>query len=515
MRLGRVPRRCLTTMACLVSSAVVMAACSTDPAPTKSATPTDPTTASSPADGGVPSPTAQQAAQKKPNIVLLMTDDQALSDMSVMPKTRRLIGAAGVTFSRAFSSYPLCCPARTTMLTGQQAHNHGVMGNDPPWGGYGKFRDEKATLAVWLRAAGYRTTMLGKYLNGYPVPGKETFVPPGWTNWLVPVVGAYRYDKYTINQNGRLQSYSKYQARYVADRVSGLVETESATDQPFFLWASFLAPHVGMPVEPDDPRSRDREATDTPSVEPKYRDSLRGLRLPVTPAVNEGDMSDKSTFMTRQPPRPIADLREAYQQRLESLRSVDDAVEQIIGSLKRAGSLRDTYVMFVSDNGFLVGQHRRFNKVFGYEESIRVPLMMRGPGIPANSTVDQQVSLVDLSATVASIAGAKPSHDLDGVSLLPMIGHPELFKERPMLLEAGGWPFPNQTRLYTGVRTADDVVMLKWYDGVREIYDLKSDPLQLDGTASAQEMSQEGRLAGDLQVLEDCAGVTCNELPDP
>ena len=178
-----------------------------------------------------------------------MTDDEALDDMWVMPKTRQLIGSGGATFDRAFSNYPLCCPARATVLTGQYAHNHGVMGNEAPWGGYTKYVDERDSLPVWLHAAGYRTAMLGKYLTGYPLKGHDTYVPPGWDDWRVPVDGTYNYEYRTVNVNGRLRKYHEYQAGYLADQADEVI-SQQAPGKPFFLWASFLAPHAGDPLDP-------------------------------------------------------------------------------------------------------------------------------------------------------------------------------------------------------------------------------------------------------------------------
>ena len=142
----------------------------------------------------------------KPNVVLFLTDDQTLSEMRVLSVVKRRIGGLGTTFTHAFSSYPLCCPARATLLTGQYAHNHGVMGNAPPEGGFQALEDDE-TLAVWLRRAGYNTLMLGKYLNEYELPATRSYLPPGWTQWQVPVMGLYNYRSFTMNENGRLVHY--------------------------------------------------------------------------------------------------------------------------------------------------------------------------------------------------------------------------------------------------------------------------------------------------------------------
>ena len=216
--------------------------------------------------------------------------------------------------------------------------------------------------------------------------------------------------------------------------------------------------------------------------------------------------------MRRLPKLALDEVTIAHQQRLESLRSVDDAVAKIVETLKSRNLLDNTLLVFVSDNGFLVGQHRWYQKILGYEEAIRVPMLMRGPGIPAGVHVSQQVSLADLGATIAATAGAKPGHLLDGVPLQPLIDDPHRLADRAMLLEAGGWPFPLKKRLYNGVRTADNRVMIRWYDGEKEVYDLNSDPDQLDGGISAAERPHVSALERALDGLATCRGSACNRV---
>ncbi len=481
----------------LLVTCLALAGCQGDPGPA--------------ADTGVVVGAGPASAVGRPDVVMFLTDDQSLRDLSAMVRTRRWMRRTGTTFTRAFSQYPLCCPARATLLTGQVAHNHGVMGNEEPWGGFTLF-DDSRTLPLWLQAAGYRTLYLGKYLNGYPLAGEETYVPPGWDEWHAPVRGIYNYRHFQVNDNGTLHRYRRYQADYVRRRAVQLVTTYAAGEQPFFLWAGFLAPHAGLPVEPDDPRATHGPgAVDTPAVARRYRDSEAGRRLLAKPSVNEADMADKGPLLRDRGTYPRAQLREEEQQRREALRSVDDTVAAVLAALRRAGELDDTVVVFTSDNGFMVGEHRWNHKILGYEESARVPLLMSGPGVPRGETRRALVSLTDLPATILDLAGAEPGLPQDGISLLRVLDDPGSVTRRSLLLEAGGsLTHRTASRLYTGVRTADGHVLLRWYDGSEEVYDLTTDPFELDGGVSAAEAPRLDDLRARLAALQDCVGAECS-----
>lgn len=442
------------------------------------------------------------------NVVLFVTDDQTLDELAVMPRTRRLIGEAGTTFRQAIAQYPLCCPSRATLLTGQLAHNHGVLGNEEPWGGYGHF-DESETLPMWLQDAGYRTAMVGKYLNGYPDPADPdgaTHVPEGWTDWHVPVVGPYQYRSFTVNENGTLVPRKQYQSAWTAETVSSLVRRYAEGDPPFFVWAGFLAPHVGGPREPDDPAGEGRVGT--PAVEDRYRDTVTG-GLSSKPSRRETDLRDKPSWLDERSVLDPAAMDELFRQRRESLKSVDDAIARVVETLDATGELEDTVLVFTSDNGTMLGEHGFNQKIYGYEESIRVPLLMAGPGVARGAVRDQLVSLTDLPATILDLARAKPGLPQDGVSLVDASNDPGHLAERHLLLEAGGWPNEDQERLYTGIRTSDGRVLLRYFDGWIETYDLVDDPFQLDGTTSAAEREWRKELLAELDRLETCVGEEC------
>ena len=447
----------------------------------------------------------------RPNVLILETDDQTAESIRVMPNTLKLLGAKGTVFDNSFVSFALCCPSRATLLTGQYAHNHTVLGNQPPAGGYRKL-DHTNTLAVWLRDAGYYTVHLGKYLNGYG-SGNQTEIPPGYVEWYGSVdPSTYRFYGFTLNENGRLVTYPQDEFNYQTDvygRKAVELVTRLAPDRrPFFLWTAFLAPHSGGGVaDPDDPNN-----FATPEPAPRHRDRFAAEPLPKPSSFNEEDVGDK--------PAPVRSrnrfgaarenaIRENYQQRLESLLSVDEAIMAVLEALRRAGELDDTLVVFTDDNGFFHGEHRiQSGKVFAYEPSIRVPLIMRGPGIPRGVRLSQLVSNQDLAATIVDAAGARPRRVLDGRSLLPLMEDPLTEYGRDLLVEgsAGGLGF--------AALRSRNYLYVEWSNGEQELYDLRQDPHQVTSRhADPAYASLKSGLARRLLVLRTCSGSSCLAHP--
>ena len=336
-----------------------------------------------------PAPGAEAIAageDRRPNVVVLMTDDQTVADLDVMPHVRRLLAAAGVTFDRSYVSYPLCCPSRATYLSGQHAHNHHVLGLYPPTGGYGRF-DARGSLPVWLERAGYHTAHIGKYMNGY---GSETPAdpPPGWREWYGAVgYSTYRMWGYTLNENGANRSYGSpldqdpalYQTDVLARRAVDVIARRAAAKDPLFLSVAFLAPHHEGP-------SIRRFGGHLVRPAPRHAGRLAAKALSLPPAFNEVDVSDKPSYIRRRPPLDAAQIDRItrnYHDRQESLLAVDEAVAEIVGALRRAGALDDTYVVFTSDNGYLQGEHRvPSGKLLPHDPSSRVPLIVAGRGCP-------------------------------------------------------------------------------------------------------------------------------------
>jgi N-acetylglucosamine-6-sulfatase len=442
------------------------------------------------------------AEQARPNVVVIMTDDQTVESVRVMTNVKRLLRDRGATFRKSFVNFAHCCPSRATFLTGQYAHNHGVLGNGPPSGGYARL-DHTNTLPVWLQDAGYYTAHLGKYLNGYGRTN-PTEIPPGYDEWrgaVEPFAGRF-YD-YILNENGRLNTYRRYQTDVYAGKAARFIERRAPAERPFFLWVAFLAPHRGGPQEPGDPVGQP-----TPVPAPRHRDHFAAEPLPRPPGFNEQNVSDKPIGIRTRPlltPTRIRKIRENYQQRLESLLAVDQAVERIVAALRRAGELDDTLIVFTSDNGFFHGEHRvPGGKVLLYEPSIRVPLIMRGPNIPAGRRVSQRVANIDLAPTIVDAAGATPARVMDGRSLLPVIADPSVPLGRDLLVVRG----PG-TGTFAAIR-APNYLYAEYGNGEQELYDLTRDPFELRSRhADPAYAAVKADLALRLADLRACSGTSC------
>ncbi len=444
------------------------------------------------------------AAAARPNVVVIETDDQTMADLASMPKTQRLIGDEGVSFDNSFVSLSQCCPSRATFLTGQYAHNHQVLTTQPPFGGFTAFHDSE-TLAVWLRRTGYETALVGKYMNQY---GKTdpTYVPPGWSDWF-GLLGpsAYSFRVFDASDNGHPVHFEQqYKTDVLTARSEQFVRQAK---RPFFLWTTYVAPHEGVPPDMLVPR---RFLTTSPS--PLFENAFLGP-MPRTPAFNEADVSDKPVAIRKHPrfgPRGIELLTATWHKRQQSLLSVDQGVRRIVRALERKHALRNTLLIFTSDNGYLIGEHRvRESKVLPYEPSIRVPLLMRGPGIPRGATRSQLVWNGDLAPTIVQATGATAATPADGMSLLDFARDPRARSGRAVLLEGPPQGVKSRAPRFTGLRTPSHLYV-EYADGELELYDLRRDPYELHnlaGDAAVAPLQRE--LAARLARLRHCAGAAC------
>lgn len=445
------------------------------------------------------------AAPERPNVLLILTDDQTLESMRVMEKTLHLLAEEGTTFRNSFVSYPMCCPSRATGLTGQYAHNHGVMGNKAPEGGYHRL-DSKNTLPVWLQAAGYQTAHVGKYLNGYTGPK----VPPGWSRWFgLSDPTTYLMYGYLAIDNGKRVRYGESEADYQTDVLAAKAEAilrDFARDKahrPFFLSVAPLAPHTE--------RSDEAGKGTPPRPAPRHQGRFADEPMPDKASFDEVDIGDKPPNIRRLPrlsPAKKEAVLRSYRARLASLLAVDDLVERLVRALEETGQLDHTVIIFASDNGFLLGEHRvPDGKLLPYEESIRVPLIIRGGGFPAGAKALQPVANIDLAPTIVALTGAHARRQMDGISLLPLALDPAQGRDRDLLLE--GLSRNSARPSYEAIRTPR-WLWVEYRNGSRELYDLEADPLQLRNRQGDPALAEvQADLAQRLAKLRTCAGASC------
>lgn len=436
----------------------------------------------------------------RPNIVLIVTDDQDAGSIAYMPQVTALLADRGTTFADFFVTDPLCCPSRASILRGQYAHNHQVLKNEAPLGGFQRFHDlghESSTIATWLKAVGYRTAFFGKYLNGYPGEQK-TYVPPGWDEWAAVLDWTFYFD-YRINENGRIVSYGSrpedYQTDVLTRKVSDYVQ-QAAGGRPFFIYLAPVAPH----------------APSTPA--PRHRHQFAGVKVPRPPSFNEADVSDKPGWVRgrgRLNPNEIVWMDRLYRKRLRSLLAVDEMLAGLIGALTRAGTLERTYILFTSDNGYHLGQHRlSHGKGTAYEEDIHVPLIVRGPGVPSGQVLEHFALNIDLAPTIAELAGTPAPTFIDGRSLVTLLGgNPPVRADwrQAFLVESFADP-AGTTPGFQALRTRE-YHYVEYVTGERELYDLRADPHELESLHATADATLLTQLASALAALRRCAGASC------
>jgi N-acetylglucosamine-6-sulfatase len=421
--------------------------------------------------------------ERRPNIVLIVTDDQRWDTLNSMPAVRRHLVRGGVTFRNAFTTTPSCCPSRVGLLAGQYSHDSGVLdgsaGNAP--GGAPAFSDG-SSLATWLDQGGYRTGLFGKYLNDYAAM-PTGYIPPGWNAWSTMAQSRpqVRYYDYDLNEDGEIVHYgdapSDYSTAVLQRQAIGFVDG----DAPFFLYFAPIAPHPPSVPAPDDV---------TAAVSPWV----------IPPSFNEANIRDKPDADTE--PLDVAKVRAVRANMLRSLIAVDRAVEAIVDAVDAAGLSNDTYFILTSDNGYLWGEHRRLGKVWPYEESIRVPLVIRPPGRHPTRTVDAFALNLDVPATIAELAGVDPRSPQGGVSLVPLLdGGSGATRDRFVVEFLGYAP---GIPAYSGIRT-HRYLYVEYENGWKELYDVRADPFQLRNLAAGSGASSEliDRLSFSMRRIVD------------
>lgn len=500
--------------------------------------------------GGSAGAVARAATSKRPNIVFVLTDDLDLASYTAAPKRfpeiHRLLAEQGTTFANAFVTDSLCCPSRASILRGQYVHDHGVLDNLPPAGGFEHWQQlgrDSSTVATWLHGAGYRTALFGKYLNGYPDTVAPTYVPPGWDDWASPSGGnPYAEYNYQLNENGRIHHYGVQPADYLVDvlakKSNAFIEQHAGKRQPFFL---YVAPYV--PHQPATPAQR-------------HATAFPGVRAPRPPSYDQADVSAEPAYVRDRPKLPPAVARfddRLYRRRLQSMLGVEDMLAGIVRTLKATKQLDDTYIVFTSDNGFHLGEHRLpFGKQTPYDTDIHVPLIVRGPGVPAGRTVSGFAREIDFAPTFADWAHAPAPGFVDGVSLAPQLRRgSRVAAPRDVLIEhyANGDPTARAARRgqtaadpdddtsppvagtppagpaaalrrlrraavtvlvppYKALRT-DRYLYAEYATGERQLFDVREDPYELHNLAATADPALVARLSRRLATLAACSGATC------
>jgi N-acetylglucosamine-6-sulfatase len=445
-----------------------------------------------------PAPTPTPLAPL-PNIVVVLTDDLDVPTTAELPRLPDLMANRGISFTRAYATQPLCAPSRASILTGQYTHNHGVNGNEPPSNGFVLFRrHEGATLATWLKSAGYRTALVGKYMNAYAWGAGEGYIPPGWDEWYghLAAMEDNRYWEYWVNDNGNVDRHGNKAEDYSVDveakRAAKFIRDSAGRSEPIFLYAAPQAPH-------------------TPAFyAERFGAEFRYSLAPRPPSFNESDVRDKPSWIRQieyMTDAQIDDLDRFQRYRLRCMRAVEDEIDGIIQALAETGRLENTYLFFLSDNGVLLGQHRavgRKNNV--YEETIGIPFMVRGPGV-APRKVDEIVLNIDLAPTLLELARVPIPETVDGASLVPFLrGTTPPQWRTDFIAEAYGLgptlAIRTRDTLYTHNETEEF-----------ELYDTTKDPWQMKNLYKLAEPGAIAAWEKRIQTLSTCRGAGCRALP--
>jgi arylsulfatase A-like enzyme len=399
---------------------------------------------------------AQAPTQRRPNILIFITDDQRRSTVRYMPNTKHWFVRGGRNYLRAYATTPLCCPSRASIFTGRYVHNHGVENN-----ALADTLDQRTTIQRYLQRAGYHTALIGRYLNRWPLEED----PPYFDEWAFFSTSLGHYYGGWWNLNGRRATVASYSTDFIARRTVKLLRERELTDRrPWMMFVATAAPH--RPFTPKVDYARTRVARWRPG-----------------PAVYERDRSDKPPFVQEQRV-PLDRMRRIRGRQIRTLLSVDDMVDRVFRVLGRLGERRRTLAIFLSDNGYMWGEHglgtRGYAKRPPYRNSVAIPLLLRRPGhVLSGSSSTRLVANIDVAPTVLRAAGVAPDHTMDGI---PLTGRRtrsrlllEYFIDRHKTPE---WASTQTTSSQYTEYYADDGQTVTF----REFYDLRGDPWQLSNT---------------------------------
>jgi arylsulfatase A-like enzyme len=447
--------------------------------------------------------------ESRPNIIFILADDFSTNLLQYMPNVQAM-QREGATFANYFVAASLCCPSRSSIFTGKYPHNTGVLTNAPPDGGYGTFNrrgNDSHTFSLALQKAGYRTAMLGKYLNGY-LP-RQNGVAPGWNTWAVAGNG-YPEFNYFLNESGRVHHYGTEPEAYLTDVVAGMADRfiRASSSDPFFIEVATFAPHA-----PYIPAPRDR-------------DSFPGLTAPRTPMFAARPDATAPAWLREIPvlqPVEISRIDAAFRMRAQSVQAIDKMIGQLRATLAALGIDKKTYLVFSSDNGLHMGEYSlRPGKMTPYDIDMHVPLIVIGPGIPAGATIGQIAQNVDLAPTFSELVGEPGPLAPDGHSLVSLLRTPTTAAAMPpdwrhVALIEHHHPTPDPTDpdtpapfsanppSYEALR-GESFLYVEYDHGDRSYYDLTRDPMELRNIVKTVPPARLQQLHDMLHAVVACQG---------
>ncbi|MDQ3957739.1 MAG: sulfatase [Actinomycetota bacterium] len=431
---------------------------------------------------GSPAPASQpELLERPPNVLLIVTDDQRASgSMHALPTVLRVFKRGGRTYTNAFATTPLCCPSRASIVTGRYAHNHGVHTNADGMG-----LDHSGTIQRHLQEGGYRTALVGKYLNRWD-PRVD---PPHFDRFALWLRGIYRHSSFRVNGDVRRPSgyTTRLMTRFATRFLRGF---ESRDDDPWFLWLAPNAPHSPFSAE------ERYEGADTEGWDGNG-------------ATRDKAVSDEPDFIERSQ-NSVTRARQVRRKQLRTLYSVDDQVARVFEVLEELDEERDTLAIFMSDNGFLWGEHGIVGKRYAYTQSIQIPLLLRWPGEVEPGAIDERlVANLDVAPTILEAAGLGSGGELDGTSLLAARS-----RER-LLIEQWG---DEETHVPTMASLRTDSYQYVEYYGrggrvvARQYYDLRADPWQRRNLLGDNDPTNDPEirpLSRRLRADRACSGAAC------
>ncbi|KAI1312779.1 alkaline-phosphatase-like protein [Xylaria venustula] len=487
--------------------------------------------------------TRKAAAATRPNVVFILTDDQDvhLGSLQYMPLLKKHLVEQGTSFNSHYCATAICCPSRVTLWTGKAAHNTNVTDVSPPYGGYPKFVDRGYNtdyFPVWLQQAGYNTYYTGKLFNAHTVLNYDSPYPGGFTgsDFLVDPF-TYNYLNSTFQRNREPpRSYEGYYSTDVlAEKAYGFLDdaVRDLGDHPFFLTVAPIAPHSNVVFSEESGTARFGE----PIPAKRHQHLFKDVKVPRTENFNPDKPSGANWVLDLpQQNQSNVDYNDHfYRQRLRALQAVDELVDGLIARLEEYGILDNTFVVYSSDNGFHIGQHRlQPGKTCGYEEDINVPLIVRGPGIASNQTTDIVTSHTDLAPTFLQLLGIPLREDFDGRPVpLTKEGIAQARWEHVnvefwgrAISEGEHQVLQREHNTYKAIRLSSPEYNLYysvWCNNEHELYDMTVDPGQLNNILAATDSVSgqilvaglplgkvASRLDALLFVLKSCKGSSCS-----